>query len=247
VLPYLLQYTVFFEKSLFKQQVLHYHTTYDLIIVSTDMTYNIYDSHPTSRAMPDEALRIAELREELMLDSDDIRLGNDRHPEQTTIRLAQSALLLASSAASMFEKTFVLNTVHANILAAGTKRRNMRTIAGLSHQALRVAYPRAKDRATNRLNRLDISARRRAIRHTAPDTPFIIALEEAWGHSGHPIGPLIETTEEIVLRAYQARVREAREKNLSTDTGVVALYDPFADEDDDTLLNTEEFIRGLKL
>ncbi|MDN5274177.1 MAG: hypothetical protein JWP06_78 [Candidatus Saccharibacteria bacterium] len=197
------------------------------------MTYNVHDIHPTASALPGEALRIEALRKELMLSSEEIRRGADPHPERTIIRLGHDALFLATSAAPMFEKLHVLNAAHANIRAGGFRwHNNMRTIAGLSRRALKIAYPVTKDPTTNQLNRTDIATRRRAIRRTSPTLSFPSALEEAWTHFGHPIDPLIETTEQINLASRQAAIREQHRNQetgalidlLEEDTAPLLLY-----------------------
>jgi hypothetical protein len=211
------------------------------------MTYSIRDFYPTRQlALPDEAPQIEAIRTRLMLESEEIRLGNDSHPDRTAARLARAALYLANSGASPFERVATLNEVHANLLAGGTKRRNVRTVAGLSHQALISTYPDSPDQATSKLNQIEIAARHRAIERTTRETPFSVALEDAWAYLGHPIGPLIEVTEEKILETFRAGKRKARKEQLSTDTGVVALYDPLLDEEEDPV-DIKAFMRDLKI
>lgn len=198
------------------------------------MAYYVHDIHPNVPALPGEAEQIEEVRRQLIWDSDRIRLGEDPSPRKTTAHLARSAINLASSRASLFGKLHTLNIAHANLLAGGVGRYNMRVIAGLSRKALEVIdHPNTNNQVVNGFYRTEAAARRQAIKHTTPDFPFPDALEEAWGNLGHPIGPLIESTEEIVLEFWRAK---AREKRLTQETGALPPFDPFADdeEEDDT-------------
>jgi len=188
------------------------------------MSYHVHDTYPNIPALPGEAEQIELMRRELVRGSNGIRLGNDYHPKNTVSLLSRTALALAASRASMFTKLNTLNMTEANLRGGGLRRYNMRVIAGLSQEALKVGYSR-----TNQLNRTDIAVRRRAIEHTTPELPFSRAMEEAWVHFGHPIDAHAVTQGQSIRAAHRAI---ARERHLNKETGLL-VYDPFANYDED--------------
>lgn len=163
------------------------------------MAYSIHNIYPKTSTRPDEAEQIEIARRRLMQQSEKVRTGKNLFPSFTAHRLAQTALYFANSRASSFEKVHTLNAVEANFRARGVNERTMRTMAGLSQRALQEAFPPTDDPAINELNRLDLLARRSAIEHTTSNTPFPVALDQAWTDLGHPMEPLLKKTERIIL------------------------------------------------
>jgi hypothetical protein len=163
------------------------------------MAYSIHNIYPKAFERPGEAEQIETARKRLVLRSEKARIGKDRFPGLTVHRLAQTALYLASSNASTFERVHTLNTTEANFRARNLDENSLRIITRLSQRALQEAFPPTDDPATDDLNRLDLLARRRAIGHTTPNISFAAALDEAWTYLGHPMEPLLRRTERVIL------------------------------------------------
>lgn len=161
------------------------------------------------------AERVHMVRQTLILDSNEVRLGNDHDPEQTARRLTAAAMELFYSEASEFEKVATINQAHANLLGGGVTPETLHHMAGLSLRALDIAFPGSDDAFTNNLNREEIMARLEAIDLTSASMPFIGAYGDAWERRGQPTELMLVRNQELI-ESMLAKNRRQQVAELST-------------------------------
>ena len=188
-----------------------------------------------------EAERIEAARRELITRSDEIRLGDDPHPQRTIRALSQTAEFLVDSAASDWAKANTLSETAANLIGSDVKSASTQHIARLALATLRQAYPeRPDDEYVDKLNKDEVAAHIGAMKNTNSKLPYPQAIEREWVELDRPLDPLIDTTEELVDEMW-TKLEEEAAKKAEAEAAAAKIeaakprserYDPFADDED---------------